>query len=63
MNQQFIDEQIAANKTILLSNDSYKGYYFADGTKRFYQREIDYILSRGYTFESIDDGLWRAVRK
>ena len=63
VNQQFIDEQIAANKNILLSNDPYKGYYFDDGTKRFYQREIDYILSKGYTFESTGDDLWKAVRK
>ena len=45
VNQQFIDEQIAANKNILLSNDPYQGYYFDDGARRFYQREIDYILS------------------
>ncbi len=63
VNQQFIDEQIAANKNILLSNGPYKGYYFDDGTKRFYQREIDYILSKGYTFESTGDDLWKAVRK
>lgn len=44
VNQQFIDEQIAANKNILLSNDPYKEYYFDDGTKRFYQREIDLYL-------------------
>lgn len=63
VNRQFIDEQIATNKNILLSNDPYKGYYFDDGAKRFYQREIDYILSKGYTFESTGDGLWKAVRK
>ena len=45
VNQQFIDEQIAANKNILLSNDPYQGYYFDDGARRFYQRKIDYILS------------------
>lgn len=58
-----IDEQIAANKNILLSNDPYQGYYFDDGTRRFYQREIDYILSKGYRFELTGDGLWKAVRK
>ena len=63
VNQQFIDEQIAVNKNILLSNDPYQGYYFDDGARRFYQREIDYILSKGYTFESTSDGLWKAVRK
>ena len=31
--------------------------------RRFYQREIDYILSKGYTFELTSDGLWKAVRK
>ena len=63
VNQQFIDEQIAANKNILLSNDPYQGYYFDDGARRFYQREIDYILSKEYTFELTSDGLWKAVRK
>lgn len=63
VNQQFIDEQVTANKTILLSNDPYKGYYFDNGEKRFYQREIDYIVSKGYTFEKTDDGLWKAVKK
>ena len=63
VNQQFIDEQIAVNKNILLSNDPYQGYYFDDSARRFYQREIDYILSKGYTFESTSDGLWKAVRK
>ena len=24
---------------------------------------IDYILSKGYTFESTGDGLWKAVRR
>lgn len=60
---QFIDEQIASSKKILLSNDPYKGYYFDDGSKRFYQREIDYLTSQGYTFEATDDGLWQAVKK
>lgn len=63
VNQQFIDEQIASNKNILLSNDPYKGYYFPDGTSRFYQREIDYISSKGYTFKETTDGLWNAIRK
>lgn len=63
VNQQFIDQQIATNKNILLSNDPYKGYYFNDGEKRFYQREIDYILSKGYTFETTSEGLWKAVRR
>lgn len=40
-----------------------EGYYFDDGAKRFYQREIDYMISIGYTFESAGDGLWKAVRK
>ena len=61
--KEFIDEQIDANKNILLSNDPYQEYYFKDGTKRFYQREIDYILSEGYKFESTSDGLWKAIRK
>jgi hypothetical protein len=33
------------------------------GSKRFYQREIDYLRERGYTFESADNGLWQAIRK
>ena len=62
-NQAFIDEQIAANKTILLSDNPHGGYYFSDGSKRFYQRELDYLRNKGYTFEVTDDGLWKAVRK
>lgn len=39
------------------------GCYFSDGTKQFYQREIDYIISKGYTFETTNDGFWRAIKK
>lgn len=63
VNQQFIDEQIAGHKNILLSNNPYKGYYFDNGEKRFFQREIDYIISKGYIFEKTNDGLWKAIRK
>ena len=63
VNQQFIDEQISNNKIIVLSDNPYKKYYFNDGTKRFYQREIDYILGKGYTFELTSEGLWKAVRR
>ena len=63
VNQAFIDEQIAANKTILLSDNPHGGYYFSDGSKRFYQRELDYLRNKGYTFEVTDDGLWKAVRR
>ena len=63
VNQQFIDEQLSLDKNILLSNNPYAGYYFSDGTKQFYQREIDYIISKGYTFETTNDGFWRAIKK
>ncbi len=63
VNEQFIDEQIASGKTILLSNNPNKGYYFSDGTKRFYQRELDYITSHGYEFKKINNGIWQAIRK
>lgn len=43
VNEKFIDEQIAADKKILLSNNPNKGYYFPNGARRFYQRELDYL--------------------
>ena len=62
VNKQFIDDQIEAGNRILLSNDPYQGYYFADGTKRFYQRELDYLKELGYSFENVDNNLWEAVK-
>lgn len=58
VNQQFLDEQISSNKKILLSNDPFIGYYFEDGAKRFYQREIDYLIEKGYTFQEKGESLW-----
>ena len=55
VNQQFIDDQIAANKNILLSNDPYQGYYFDDGARRFYQREIDYMKQQWQEILEIGD--------
>lgn len=63
VNKQFIDEQIVAGKKILLSNNPKKGYYFSDGTRRFYQRELDYLTGQGYEFEKISDDLWQAIKK
>ena len=62
VNKLFIDEQVGAGKRILLSNDTYAGYYFNDGTRRFYQRELDYLKELGYSFKSIGDGLWEAIK-
>ena len=31
--------------------------------RRFYQREIDYILSKGYTFELTSDGFMESCKK
>lgn len=62
VNKQFIDHQIENGKRILLSNDPYQGYYFEDGTKRFYQRELDYLKELGYSYEKIDINLWEAVK-
>lgn len=63
VNEKFIDEQIAAGKEILLSNNPDKGYYFTGGARRFYQRELDYLTSQGYKFEKISDELWQAIKK
>ncbi|MDE6566191.1 MAG: hypothetical protein K2K70_00485, partial [Lachnospiraceae bacterium] len=63
VHKQFIDEQIVAGKKILLSNNPKKGYYFSDGTRRFYQRELDYLTGQGYEFEKISDDLWQAIKK
>ena len=54
---------IAANKRILLSDNPNKGYYFSDGVKRFYQRELDYLSSKGYTFNETSNGMWEAIKK
>ena len=63
VNKKFINEQFILGKKILLSNNPNKGYYFNDGTKRFFQRELDYIIEQGYEFEKISNNLWQAVRK
>ncbi|HWT75741.1 MAG TPA: hypothetical protein VN258_13630 [Mobilitalea sp.] len=62
VNKKFIDDQISAKKQILLSNDPFVKYLFNDGTKRFYQREIDYLKGRGYKFVKTIDGLWKAIK-
>ncbi len=62
VNKQFVDDQIEAGNRILLSNDSYQGYYFDDGSRRFYQREIDHLKELGYLFKSIGDNLWEAIK-
>lgn len=62
VNKQFIDNQIESGNRIFLSNDPYQGYYFTDGTKRFYQRELDYLKELGYSFESIGNNLWEALK-
>lgn len=59
--KQFIDEQIEAGNRIFLSNDPYQTYDYND-TRCFYQRELDYLKSLGYTFKSIGDNLWEAVK-
>ena len=56
------------NSGLITQNEGYTynpnaGCYFSDGTKQFYQREIDYIISKGYTFETTNDGFWRAIKK
>ncbi len=64
VNEKFLDDQINAGKEILLSNDPTKKYLFFDnGAKRFYQREIDYLTSKGYKFSITSDGLWKATKK
>lgn len=62
VNKQFVDDQIEARNRILLSNDPYQGYYFNDGSRRFFQREIDYLKELGYSFKSIGDNLWEAIK-
>ncbi len=62
VNMKFIDDQIVANKEILLTNDPNVKYLFEDGSLRFYQREIDYLISSGYSFNITTDGLWKAIK-
>lgn len=58
----YLEQQIEQGKRILLSDDPMKEYIFGDGTKRFYQRELDYLISRGFSFTQINDELWEAVK-
>ena len=62
INKKFIDEQIAAGKEILLTNDPTKKYLFDDGIPRFYQRELNYLMELRYTFDEVSDGLWKASK-
>ena len=61
INKQYIDNQIKLNKTIILTDNPELQYLFGDGSKRFYQREIDYLSELGYTFSQVDDELWKAI--
>ena len=63
VNQKFLDEEIRAGKEIILTNNPYEKYLFEDGSKRFFQRELDYLKNKGYSFVSTDNNLWKAVKK
>ena len=45
----------------MLTDDLELQVLFGDGSKRFYQREIDYLSELGYTFSQVDDELWKAI--
>lgn len=62
VNQKFLDNGINHNEIFYLANDPTQDYLFSNGTKRFYQREIDYLLEHNYTFEQMDNGLWIAIQ-
>ncbi|WP_027088436.1 hypothetical protein [Cohnella panacarvi] len=61
VNEKFIKEQISAGKEILLSNNPFEQYLFDDGSKRFFQRELDYLTVSGYIFSETSDGMWKAT--
>lgn len=61
VNEEFLKRQIKKRKRIFLADDPSKGYFFEDGNRRFYQREIDYLSGLGYRFEKGDDNLWEAI--
>lgn len=64
VNQQYLDEQIAANKKILLTNVPDTKYLFDDGSERFYQKELKYLDELGYGFVTdTETNLWCAVKK
>ena len=63
VNAKFIDDQIGAGKEIILSNDPSLKYLFDDGKPRFFQREIDYLIEKGYKFDKTTDGLWKAIKR
>ena len=60
--QMFIDKQIAANKTIFLTNSPFELYLFESGELRFYQRELNYLTELGYRFEKVGTNLWIAIK-
>lgn len=61
VNKGFLDRQISAGKDIYLVDDPNLSYYLDNGDPRLFQREIDYLVSREYSFEKVGDGLWRAI--
>lgn len=62
INKMFIDKQIAANKTIFLTNSPFELYLFESGELRFYQRELNYLTELGYRFEKVGTNLWIAIK-
>ena len=55
-------EAVGSTTTYNSFNDPHQGYYFENGQKRFYQRELDYLKNLGYSFKSIGDNLWEAIK-
>ena len=59
INQEFIDQQVKANKEIFLSHDPYNLDYY----NGFYQKEIDYLtIDLKFTIEKVEENLWRAKK-
>lgn len=63
VNKYFIDLQVGESKEFVLSNDPNQSYYRVDGTKKFFQRELDYLKELGYEFDDKVDELWKVTKK
>ena len=62
VNKAYLDDEIAVDKEILLSNNPKDIYYLNNGQPQFNQRELDYLEELNFTFEDVGNGLWKAIK-
>jgi filamentous hemagglutinin len=57
INQAFLDQQIAQGKTFIFTSDPYKAI-----PGSFTEKELNYLVSKGYNLEKDMGGMYRAVK-